>query len=109
MEGGGYDWGFMGRQNGSPDYFDNSYGHIMYFAADQRRNISQGPVLSGAEAYALDSKMDDGKPGSGKIYGSPLGATNAGTCSTSASVTTATYDLTRGGALTCALLIMTGF
>jgi prepilin-type N-terminal cleavage/methylation domain-containing protein len=63
---------------------------------------SQYPVFDPSEAMKIDSKTDDGLPGSGKIIAQSNGST--GTCSTSATAYNATVT-----DITCALVFKTGF
>ncbi len=63
---------------------------------------SQKPVLSPHEANDIDTKSDDGLPGSGKIIAQANGST--GTCSNNAT----DYNLTTNS-IVCALVFKTGF
>lgn len=63
---------------------------------------SQNPVLLPQEASDIDTKSDDGLPGSGKIVAQANGTT--GTCSNSAT----DYDVTSNN-LYCTLVFKTGF
>ncbi len=71
----------------------------------QMIDISTGPVITPAEAHNLDTKLDDGKPLSGKIKSAILPATAdtvADNCITS--VANNTYNLTKTS-VACNLLI----
>jgi prepilin-type N-terminal cleavage/methylation domain-containing protein len=45
------------------------YGNMLELGMPQPNDDPWGNVLTAAEAYALDSKIDDGKPGTGILFG----------------------------------------
>jgi prepilin-type N-terminal cleavage/methylation domain-containing protein len=103
-------------------FFESSgIGHVLMFGAKSplapQGNWSDNaayPVLSTNDAYSIDIKIDDGMPGTGKVFslpkGSPFGTGNSSVCTTagSAAALTATYDFTQTGPQ-CSLFFQTGF
>lgn len=59
-----FNWGI--QPNGG-NFFAGDYTHLMTFGAARGVGWSGGPALSGVEAYMIDSKGDDGRPGLGRI------------------------------------------
>ena len=54
--------------SGSASFFDGDYGTRYIFGADGGTgNITQAAILSPEEAWNIDTKVDDGKPGRGKV------------------------------------------
>lgn len=51
--------------NPSTTYFDGDYTNLLTFGA--LATIIDGPALTPAQAFELDSKIDDGKPASGRV------------------------------------------
>lgn len=49
-----------------PWWFQGDYGNAYVFG-NQTTTITHGPALTPAEAWNIDTKSDDGKPGQGKI------------------------------------------
>lgn len=47
--------------------YDGNMGTMLYFGATQTNYLPQSPILTTAEASAIDRKVDDGKPGTGAI------------------------------------------
>lgn len=54
------------------------------------------PILKPEEAWNIDTKLDDSRPGTGAIIGNPSSSTVAPNCSSSSDPATATYNLTFG-------------
>lgn len=90
---------WVGHQNvsGSANVFDGAYGNSMNLFQRTSPATVRG-VMTGAEAWNVDTKADDGKPGLGKVI-SNYSATysDAGvactTAATGADFATATYQL----------------
>lgn len=82
------------------------YGHIFWFGA-QSGDRAQRPALTPEEAWNVDTKMDDGMPGTGKVIprsGASWG--NALSCTTSTSATDYTGEYRfMNTAQACALMI----
>ena len=89
------------------DYFKANYGHVFFFGAPgaSASNPLNGAALNTEQAKSIDLKIDDGKPGLGKVLTSPL---SVRPCPTTSVETTAVYDSSISG-LACALIFITGF
>lgn len=88
-------------------YFKANYGHVFFFGepGDFVASPFNNPALTTEQAKAIDLKIDDGKPGLGKVLTTPF---SVQPCPTNAGETDAVYD----GSLTdaaCALIFITGF
>ncbi len=85
--------------SGNAYLFDNYYGNTFEFGTSLPNNIFVGPVFTSRELLNLDTKLDDGKPATGKVV---LRANNAlsecsdasGSTATQAATLTASYRLT---------------
>lgn len=71
-------------------YFEGSYGTIIAFGAETSTTESVAAVLLPEEAWNIDKKIDDGRPGLGRLT-SREAETN---CNTTAVGATAEYNLT---------------
>jgi prepilin-type N-terminal cleavage/methylation domain-containing protein len=86
--------GLFAGDNPRVIYMNTTYENLMYFYSndlysyfglfspsqngntvtlfhDNNTGPANGPALSPADAYSIDSKIDDGRPYSGHLYGSP--------------------------------------
>jgi prepilin-type N-terminal cleavage/methylation domain-containing protein len=113
LGGGGYSLLYMGvQQYATPDraVFNGSYGHTIIYgtAADGYQLLN--PVISTQDAQSLDNKMDDGKPGTGKVLSMASSSTFAPNCASAASNSpeTAAYRMDQGGPV-CTMLFKMGF
>lgn len=103
-------------QSSSTTYFDGLDGNVFFFGTNGT-NPSQGSVLKPEEAWNLDTKMDDGKPGVGKVSTLEVQAqpaTNSASCtdtpqnsSTNIAASSA-YMLSNTGK-NCSLIFTAGF
>ncbi|MES2983791.1 MAG: prepilin-type N-terminal cleavage/methylation domain-containing protein [Pseudomonadota bacterium] len=89
------------------DFFGDSVGNFLFFGADNN-NSTGAPVIKAEEAWNIDSKLDDGRPGYGKIISYPTSNASVPNCSTTASASTAVYNLSNAGTV-CTFLIKTGY
>ncbi len=98
----------MGNFSGGAQWYAGSYGNALIFGSKIATNLTQGQILKPEEAWNIDTKMDDGKPGTGKVIASEdywfQSPAAAGQCTTSASATdySGTYNLSNS-AIICAL------
>lgn len=85
----------------------DSYGHILQFgASDSTNSRNTSPAMSPSDALSLDAKLDDGKPGTGKIRAWRTAVhTN---CTTETTQTGSTYK-TSYNRLACAPFFIMGF
>lgn len=53
----------------TPDRFDINYGNVFSFGLEMGavNNVTRGDALIPEEAWNIDTKIDDGKPGRGKV------------------------------------------
>ena len=91
-----FSWGIT---NNYPTFFDGDYHNALQFGGIVPNSDPSGLVLETAEAFNIDTKIDDGKPGLGKIRSQWENCTNASAGNQGA---TATY-LIRETDLRCKL------
>ncbi len=106
-------WSVENLSNASGDnfYYQFDYGNAMIFGGTSSGDVTLGHVLKPEEAWNIDTKLDDGNPGSGKILTHSLNAFGAATaCTLGASKTdyTSGYNLANS-AQSCALIIAKPF
>lgn len=90
-------------------WFPNDYGFVsLLLGADTNGSNWNGDssILFPEDAWNIDMKMDDGKPGGGKI--TTMLASRRGNCATSDDPATADYKVTNKTLKTCILLFNTG-
>ena len=109
-------WG-AGYWDHPGDAWGGSYkynaGNSLYIGAmNPLGNINSLPVLKPEEAWNIDTKMDDGKPASGKIilFANSISFGTIGSCTTSTSNIdyTGSYNLSASGVV-CSLLFSKPF
>ena len=96
---------YLGNTAGDVYYWPSDYGHMLEFY----NTLAGTPELKPEEAWNIDTKLDDGKPGYGKVM--VLRYTNAMTasvCTTSDTQSTTAYALT-SGVKECYLIFKLGF
>jgi prepilin-type N-terminal cleavage/methylation domain-containing protein len=103
---------FAGSSIGNASVFDSTYRHIMVLGAPAGGNGSTPnytAALSPSEAFQLDAKADDGRPGTGSVLS--YKTTIHASCASGDSSMTATYAATAAseGQNLCALIFITGF
>lgn len=70
----------------------DSYGHILQFGAATASSFTRGPIFTPSDALEVDTKIDDGMPGTGKMRSWRAGISN--NCTTDTTVqTTTTYNI----------------
>lgn len=89
-------------------FYDNTYSHVFFFGAAgaDATTPAFNPILTPEEAQIIDAKIDDGKPGQGKVLAP--NRTTLGNCATVGAADVAAYDITQQTA-TCSLIFITGF
>jgi prepilin-type N-terminal cleavage/methylation domain-containing protein len=62
-------WGAHGLGNyaGDTGYFAGDYGNMLTFGVQTSSEYPSNPALKPEEAWNIDTKMDDGRPGLGKV------------------------------------------
>jgi hypothetical protein len=125
----GFSLFYYGPITAGPLFFVGSgINHVIMFGAQSQSTAGNWtgnaayPILSTLDAYSIDAKIDDGKPGTGSVLSLPAGSyfiapgggagwPGAGSVCTTGGPTsalTATYDSTQTGPQ-CALLFNAGF
>lgn len=92
---------------GSGDYYTTpNYGHILEYGANSAASYTNFPALLPADAFSIDTKADDGLPGSGTI----ITYTNTArpNCASTDVESTAAY-LANRDVVGCNLVFITGF
>jgi prepilin-type N-terminal cleavage/methylation domain-containing protein len=89
---------YLGTQSGNPQWYDANYGSVLFMGAIA--SYASSPVLKPEEAWNIDTKLDDGKPTTGKVF-SWKSSINAG-CTT-ADTAGAAYKLDTSG-ISCSLI-----
>ncbi len=97
-----FNWGI---QSGSPSAFDGVYDNYLLFGIIQTNTITSAAALSPEEMASLDIKLDDGRPGTGKVV--PRQFSNC-TTATASNQTNANYALTNQS-LVCSLIYRQAF
>jgi prepilin-type N-terminal cleavage/methylation domain-containing protein len=94
--------------SGSANYFDGTYSHRLIFGSDLPDETTAGPALTPQEAWSIDTKVDDGAPGTGKVRAFKNSSTKTPGCATTDDPTTAEYTLS-DDAILCSLIFTPGF
>ncbi len=98
MNGAGWGVQYIGGSYGDTETYTAVYGNALIFGGTVSGSLPRGSILKPEEAWNIDTKMDDGKPGTGKILAFEIANfANANACTTSASTTdyAGTYALSR--------------
>ncbi len=89
--------------------YPGNYEHIFMFGQPGMVNgLTARRGFATEEAWNIDTKIDDGKPAYGNVTSILLGPYD-NTCATSATPTSAEYDLSNDNSDQCTLIIKTGF
>lgn len=93
------------RSSGYIGYYEMSYPIRVLYGTDSSFGMTEAPALTGEEAFQIDTKLDDGRPGFGKIMGrhSDNGIDPGGT--TSVNREDAEWNVA-DGSIICALLFL---
>ncbi|MFZ4540195.1 MAG: hypothetical protein ACOYNL_00090 [Rickettsiales bacterium] len=108
ISGGAYDIEGIGTALGYAWAWDGYYGTTIYFGASDQEgaigDLLEGAIITPADQWNIDTKMDDGKPSYGKIRAYQ----NSVNCNTNVSQATAAYrvDVTDK---VCFIMYSTGY
>lgn len=104
---GGYAFLWIGvpSSTGVSYYFPGSYGNTLAYGGGDR--VDQAGLLWAEEAWNIDTKIDDGKPGQGKMR--PYMNSMRPQCSTSNDPAVSEYRVHNATIKNCNLFLMTGF
>jgi len=108
VKGTGFSVEWEGTLSGDSNFFDGYYGNIFQFGATYSGDMTRGPILTPEDAAALDTKIDDGSPGTGKVRAYKSTSTITPNCTTTAVASTAAYSLSNTSQL-CSLVFVMGF
>jgi hypothetical protein len=67
FSGAGVSLFYAGYNAGSGYWFQGEYGNTLLIGAQDDTYETWRPILNPADAWNIDTKLDDGKPGKGKI------------------------------------------
>jgi len=103
LDGGGFDLFYIGNMSGDVNYYGGYYPLKLGLGTATATGAFDKPLFTPGEALAIDSKLDDGAPGTGNImaFKSPI---NPG-CATTDVSTTAVYAIS-GTNFLCSLNII---
>jgi prepilin-type N-terminal cleavage/methylation domain-containing protein len=105
LSGSGCSFSYYGNQSSSVTYYDGFYGNILQCGMATTNTTPGRDAFSPQEAMAIDTKIDDGVPGTGILRVSHHDtACNTGTATTGS---TSTY-LATSNAIACPLIFITG-
>lgn len=93
------------------EYFDGSYGTRLMLGAQATGATNQtvvSPILKPEEIWNIDTKIDDGKPGHGKIMSLKKTSTLTPDCASSDDAELATYNLA-SSEIACSLIGQPGW
>jgi hypothetical protein len=114
IKGGGYTLQYFRASGGDMTHFSGTYGHIIHFGmgdtylGPNAKLFTYNPVLTAAEALAIDSKSDDGLPAYGKVMGPNVGC-NCGYPTDYCTASSTQYNLAYGNDPVCALIFVMPF
>jgi prepilin-type N-terminal cleavage/methylation domain-containing protein len=104
----GYTWYYVGTSSGHTQWFDGFTGNHLYVGGEAGTTVTNTPIFTPAEAYVIDTKLDDGMPGLGVVRTYNTGSHPNCTNGAAAATTTATYTTTYTG-IACMLFLVPGF
>ena len=78
----------------STGWFSSVKSNKLIIGGQHATGWSVTPIFSPEEIWNIDQKMDDGKPGSGKVMAPDPASSTAPNCATSTDAATASYSLT---------------
>lgn len=100
-------WGLQrGVDAGGGGWFASSYGNVLEVGNPVPSNWVVGSAFKPEEAWNIDTKLDDGRPGSGRVM--TMDSTGEPLCSTTTVASTSVYQIT-GNWLGCHLIMKTGY
>ncbi len=101
----GYYIHYSGYSDGTGPYWKGDNGHIYIMGGQETNDITEVPILPAEEMWNIDTKLDDGRPGYGKIRTT---RTNASCVTDLSSADVSEYNVA-DTSLSCYLLMQTGF
>lgn len=94
----------------SASFFEGNYGGVLYFGAGNAAANTNMPAMLPNEAWNIDTKLDDGRPGLGRVLTAEANTAchDAGTSTSVALAATANYALSTT-TIACPLIFETGY
>ena len=105
ISGAGFSLYFLGSASADANYYDGNYKHAFHFGGVFNPTVTVAPIITPADAYGIDAKLDDGKPATGNIVSFKTTSVNPG-CSTS-DAAAADYAVGNTGNM-CSMILKTG-
>ncbi len=104
----GMQWG--GTATSDPTIFDGNYQNIILYGGFVASASPRGAAIKPEEAWNIDTKMDDGRPGFGNVtsYKQGNAANQSPNCTTTNVASTSNYALTTASN-ECALIVKAGY
>lgn len=103
--GAGFAFAYLAYQSTATSWvYPGTQGNLLRFGGGDR--VDQGSLISAEEAWNVDTKMDDGRPGTGKLR--PYLSSRRTGCSTADDPNTSTYNFTSTSINACNLMFMSG-
>ncbi len=98
-------WGFaflFPALAADPNFFEGSYGNFLFFGGANATGDPNVALLKPEEQWNIDTKMDDGKPGYGRVRSLEVHVN----CNTTSVAATAEYNLTFTSAACAAIMLL---
>jgi prepilin-type N-terminal cleavage/methylation domain-containing protein len=73
---------WRGQLSGDPNLFDGEYGNILVLTLTPSWNANFSSMVKAEELWNIDTKLDDGKPASGRIVAGRWGPCTSGAANT---------------------------
>ncbi len=110
LTGAGWYLRFHAQTADSDTLWGDNYGHLMFLGGTISENATTDPVMYTADLLGIDTKMDDGKPGRGKIraWRTHADANNENCTENDTTQDAATYK-TSYTDIACSAIFITGF
>jgi hypothetical protein len=106
LSDGGVAVNYSGTLSGDVNFYDGFYGHVLFMGARRAGSAPINPLFRPQEAWNIDVKIDDGKPGQGSVRShKPAWLPN---CADTAVETTAQYVVTYTDRA-CVVIMMLGY
>jgi len=67
LDGAGWTINYYLNTSGNAGLWSDQYGHLLNFGGYVAGDYTKGAILTPVEALGIDSKLDDGIPGTGKV------------------------------------------
>ena len=105
--GGGWTLLYFQLESNNASLWGDAYGHIFVFGGNESGTITRGALLAPKELLSLDQKIDDSKPGTGKVRAWRT-SVQTNCTENDSSPTAATYK-TSNNTSSCSGIFLSGF